>query len=148
MRDKIEEYFNSLPDDYTITFYSCAVFITNAINALVMNNIVYSSLFTGLFITSVLMRMYRNIYTIILDKIVIGLVVLYGGKIFLDKLNNDGIFKNLLLNALIILTFLLTIFLYSYGYIISGYCFGENGEDWHGFMHCISSIGHHLILFL
>jgi len=148
MRDKIEEYFNSLPDDYTITFYSCAVFITNAINALVMNNIVYSSLFTGLFITSVLMRMYRNIYTIILDKIVIGLVVLYGGKIFLDKLNNDGIFKNLLLNALIILTFLLTIFLYSYGYIIRGYCFGENGEVWHGFMHCISSVGHHLILFL
>jgi hypothetical protein len=148
MKDKIDEYFNSLRYDYTITFYSCAVFITNAINALVMNNIVYSSLFTGLFITSVLMRMYSNIYTVILDKILIGLVVLYGGKLFLDKVNNNGIFKNLLLNGIIILTFLLTIFLYSYGYIIRGYCFGENGEDWHGFMYCISSIGHHLILFL
>jgi hypothetical protein len=148
MRDKIEEYFNSLPDEYSITFYSCAVFITNAINALVMNNIVYSSLFTGLFITSVLMRMYSNIYTMILDKINIGLVVLYGGKLFLDKLNTDGIFKNLLLNVLILLTFLLTIFLYSYGYIVGSYCFGENGDAWHGLMHCISSFGHHLILFL
>ena len=148
MRDKIEEYFNSLPDEYSITFYSCALFITNAINALVINNIVYSSLFTGLFITSVVMRMYRNIYTMILDKIIIGLVVLYGGKLFLDKLNTDGIFKNLLLNVLILLTFLLTIFLYSYGYIVGSYCFGENGDTWHGLMHCISSVGHHLILFL
>lgn len=148
MRDKIEEYFNSLPDEYSITFYSCALFITNAINALVMNNIVYSSLFTGLFITSVVMRMYRNIYTMILDKIIIGLVVLYGGKLFLDKLNTDGIFKNLLLNVLILLTFLLTIFLYSYGYIVGSYCFGENGDTWHGLMHCISCFGHHLILFL
>jgi hypothetical protein len=113
-----------------------------------MNNIVYFFLFTGLFITSVVMRMYRNIYTIILDKIVIGLVVLYGGKLFLDKLNNDGIFKNLLLNGLILLTLILSIFLYSYGYIVGSYCFGENGEAWHGFMHYISSIGHHLILFL
>jgi len=148
MKDKIDEYFNRLPDDYSITFYSCSVFITNAIHALVMNNMVYSCLFTGLFITSVVMRMYSNIYTVILDKIVIGLVVLYGGKLFLDKVNNNGIFKYLLLNALIILTFLLTIFLYSYGYIVSSYCFGENGDAWHGFMHCISSVGHHLILFL
>ncbi len=148
MRDKIEEYFNSLPDEYSITFYSCALFITNAINALVMNNIIYSSLFTGLFITSVVMRMYRNIYTMILDKIIIGLVVLYGGKLFLYKLNTHGIFKNLLLNVLILLSFLLTIFLYSYGYIVDSYCFGENGETWHGLMHCISSFGHHIILFL
>jgi hypothetical protein len=148
MKDKIDEYFNRRPDDYTISFYSSSVFITNAIHALVMNNIVYSCLFTGLFITSVVMRMYINIYTLILDKIVIGLVILYGGKLFLDKMNNDGIFKNLLLNGLILLTFLLTIFLYSYGYIVGSYCFGENGEDWHGFMHCISSVGHHLILFL
>jgi len=148
MKDKIDEYFNRLPDHYSITFYSSSVFITNAIHALVMNNIVYSCLFTGLFITSVVMRMYSNIYTVILDKIVIGLVVLYGGKLFLDKVNNNGIFKNLLLNGLILLTFLLTIFLYSYGYIVGSYCFGENGDAWHGFMHCISSVGHHLILFL
>ena len=148
MRDKIEEYFNTLPDDYSITFYSCSVFITNAIHALVMNNIVYFFMFTGLFITSVVMRMYSNIYTVILDKIVIGLVILYGGKIFLDKVNNDGIFKNILLNGLILLTFFLTIFLYSYGYIVGGYCFGENGDTWHGLMHCISSVGHHLILLL
>ena len=148
MDDKIDEYFNMRPQEYSITFYSCSVFITNAINALVMNNIMYSFLFTSLFITSVIMRMYSNIYTMILDKIAIGLVVLYGGKIFLDKVNNDGIFKNILLNGLILLTFLLTIFLYSYGYIVGGYCFGENGDTWHALMHCISSVGHHLIMFL
>lgn len=148
MEDKIDEYFNMRPQEYSITFYSCSVFITNAINALVMNNIMYSFLFTSLFITSVIMRMYSNIYTMILDKIAIGLVVLYGGKIFLDKVNNDGIFKNILLNGLILLTFLLTIFLYSYGYIVGGYCFGENGDTRHALMHCISSVGHHLIMFL
>lgn len=148
MEDKIDAYFNMRPQDYNITFYSCSVFITNAIHALVMNNIVYFFLFTGLFITSVVMRMYSNIYTIILDKIAIGLVILYGGNLFLDKLLTNGLFTKALINTLIIATFLVTIFLYSYGYIIGGYCFGENGEAWHGLMHCISSIGHHLIMFL
>jgi len=148
MKDKIDEYFNRRPEDYTISFYSSSVFITNAIHALVMNNIVYSFLFTGLFITSVVIRMYPNIYTTSLDNIAIGLVVLYGGKMFLDKVNSHGIFKNLLLNGLILLTFLLTIFLYSYGYLVGSYCFGENGYTWNALMHFISSVGHHLIMFL
>jgi hypothetical protein len=148
MKDKIDEYFNRLPEEYTISFYSSSVFITNAIHALVMNNIVYSCLFTGLFISSVVIRMYPNIYTTSLDNIAIGLVVLYGGKLFLDKVNSGGIFKNILLIGLIILTFLLTIFLYSYGYMVGSYCFGENGYTWNALMHCISSVGHHLILLL
>ena len=148
MKDKIDEYFNRCPDDYSITFYSCSVFITNAIHALVMNNIVYFFLFTGLFITSILMRIYENIYTVVLDKFVIGLIVLYGGKLFFDKISKQGFFTKLLMNTIIVLTFLLTIFLYSYGYMVGSYCFGENGHKWHSILHYISSVGHHLILFL
>ena len=49
---------------------------------------------------------------------------------------------------IIILTFLATIYLYSYGYAKQIYCFDKNQERemmFHSGLHIISSIGHHLI---
>jgi len=135
-------------DEYTMTFYSCSFYITNAIHALLTNNLLYSFFFVLLFITSVVYRMYTSIYTNLLDKFAISLIFLYGGKVFLDSLMKDGLFKNILVNSVIVSTFLLTAFLYCYGYLRNKYCFGEDGELCHAFLHGISSIGHHFVLFL
>jgi hypothetical protein len=52
---------------------------------------------------------------------------------------------------MIIITFLLCIYLYIYGFIVKKYCFYHDkciAEKYHFIMHLISSIGHHLIIFL
>jgi hypothetical protein len=81
----------------------------------------------------------------ILDKVAIFAVVLYGGTLFLNKaLSSEKAYAL----PFIIATFVGTGYLYYYGYLHNEFCFDEDpdvNESTHAFLHFISSMGHHLI---
>jgi len=122
------------------------VFLTNVVHFLTAGYFVYAFLFLVLFITSVMVRVTEeNIFTLAADKIAILFVVLYGYIIFHNKsLTSD----NYILISLIIFTFLVVGYLYTYGWLTNSYCFSEKGDLYHAGLHCISSLGHHLIVLM
>ena len=142
-----------------LEFYSSFIFLVNVIISYFYKNYNYVVLFFTLWITSLFVHSNDNIYTNMIDKICILLVVIYGGSLFYKKLKNiifedykkDKIIHNLLMILLIISTFLLTIYLYCYGYIYKQYCFYEEREIaklWHSYMHFVGSFGHICIVIM
>lgn len=132
------------PPKLIFCVYSSFIFLTNVIVFLFLGYSFYAFLFLCLWLTSVLYHSNPSTTNYILDKLSIGGVVLYGGYLFLMKW--DSISTKIAL--IIILTFLATIYLYSYGYAKQIYCFDKNQERemiFHSGLHAISSIGHHLI---
>jgi hypothetical protein len=131
----------------TILCYSSFIFITNVITAFIKKYFLYSFLFCFLIMTSVIFHSNNNIYTFVIDKIAVISIVLYGSYILYKKISS----KNRSTIFLIITTFLLTIFLYYYGYCTNNYCYNPDkfiGDIYHTLLHIISSIGHHFIIFL
>jgi hypothetical protein len=107
---------------------------------------VYAFLFLVLFITSVIVRLKKdNIWTLAADKIAILCVVLYGLMIFYNK---SWVSDNYILINLILFTFLAVVYLYVYGWCTDSYCFSKEGEMYRAGLHCISSLGHHLIVLI
>ena len=132
------------PTELNFCFYSSFIFLTNVIVFLFLGYTFYAFLFLCLWLTSIVYHSNRSTTNYILDKLSILGVVLYGGYLFLMKW--DSISTTIAL--IIILTFLATIYLYSYGYARQIYCFDKNQERanlFHSGLHIISSIGHHLI---
>jgi hypothetical protein len=131
---------------------SSLIFITNVITALMCKNYIYSYLFLFLTTTSVVYHSTKEenneritLYTNILDKIGIALVVLYGAYTLYNK-RIDWFTQ-----SIIIILFLVTIFLYIYGYYTNQYCFHTQkctGEKYHSLLHYISSFAHHLIIIM
>lgn len=131
-------------DELTSCFYSSFIFLTNVVVLLYFGYTFYAFLFLCLWLTSVLYHSNPSRTNYILDKLSIMGVVTYGGYLFVTKW--DSISTEMAL--VIIVTFLSTIFLYVYGYLIQGYCFDkkpERANRYHSGMHVISSIGHHFI---
>jgi hypothetical protein len=134
--------------EYSTTVLSSFIFLTNAIHFYTCNDYYYALLFLFLFITSIIYHSNKNIYTLIIDKLAIFSVILYGCIMFYKKCENTNF---CIIKSLIITTFLITMYLYFYGYIYKTYCFSkdnETGEIYHSLLHCISSIGHHMIMIL
>ena len=125
---------------------SSFVFLTNVVHFLTAGYFVYAFLFLVLFITSVMVRVTEeNIFTLAADKIAILFVVLYGLVIFHNK---SLVSDNYILISLILFTFLAVGYLYTYGWLTNSYCFSEEGELYRAGLHCISSLGHHLIVLM
>jgi len=132
----------------SICCYSSLLFITNVILSYLYKDYIYTFLFIYLTISSVIHHSNKTLYTYIFDKIAVISVVIYGFIQFRKKINMS---KNKIIIVLIILSFLLTIYLYYYGYISNTLCFDDNNitaEKWHCLLHLISSIGHNLIIIL
>ena len=130
-------------------FFSSFIFITNTIYAYYKKYYIYSLLFAFLTIASSIHHLKYTIYTNVFDKIAIYLIVFYSSYIFYNKLLTNKI--NWFLNLLIATCFLLTVFLYSYGYCSKKYCFDKElcvRNKYHSFMHVVGSIGHNCIIFL
>ena len=109
----------------------------------------YSLLFFILTTTSLIVHYNDNVYTNSIDKIAVLSIILYGGYVLYNKIRVGT--NKWLLYLMIIITFLLCIYLYIYGFIIKKYCFYDEksiSQTYHFIMHCISSIGHHFIIFL
>jgi len=130
--------------------YSSFIYLSNSIVALLYNYYIYSFLFLLLFCTSILFHLHNNIYTLLLDKVSIIAIVFYGGYIFYNNHKTILFTTNLtnkIIPVLIISTFIVTIFLYYYGYMYNKYCYYEDKDianQWHSIIHIVSSIGHHL----
>jgi hypothetical protein len=135
--------------EHNCCFYSSFIFIINSTVAYYYEYYIYSAIFAILFITSIIYHSTYNIYTNLLDKISIGLVVSYGGWLFYDKIvKSEFSYKKYILSTAIVTTFLSTIYLFYYGYCFNKYCFCEDAiiaNYCHSFLHLISSIGHILI---
>jgi hypothetical protein len=125
---------------------SSFVFLTNVVHFLTAGYFVYAFLFLVLFITSVIVRLKKdNIWTLAADKIAILFVILYGLMLFHNKSRASD---NYIFIALILFTFLAVVYLYVYGWCTDSYCFSEEGELYRAGLHCISSLGHHLIVLM
>jgi len=126
-----------------ITYYTSFFFLINVCIGVYVNKLLYAILFLFLFITSILCRTYKNDYTHLADKLAIYLVILYGAYMLLY------INAPLYIYVFIISTFLLTIFLWHYGYYTRQFCFDTDMKvsfKYHGILHLASSIGHMLIM--
>ena len=127
--------------------FSSLFFLTNALVAFLKKYYLYALLFLVLTITSLIFHTNNNIYTNLIDKIAILPVVIYGAYLLFQKMCAENAFTCFM----IILTFLLAVYLYIYGYTNKTYCFSEDngiGNAYHSILHLISSLGHHLIIIL
>jgi hypothetical protein len=125
-------------------FYSSFIFLTNVTLFLYLGYTFYAFLFLCLWLTSVLYHSAPSATNYILDKLSILGVVVYGGYLFFTKLDSISI----QMAMIIIVTFLMTIFLYGYGYKVQRYCFDKKKKRanlFHSALHVISSIGHYFI---
>lgn len=145
-------------------FYTSFLFLINVVVCLLYQDPpeIYALLFFALFTTSIIFHgsqsedihiLWRS-SLMILDKISIIGVVLYGGYVFFRKsLCGCGWIDEvkILHISCIIYTFVLTIYLYYFGFLHKKYCFHENkmvANIWHSFLHLVSCIGHILIVLL
>jgi glucan phosphoethanolaminetransferase (alkaline phosphatase superfamily) len=123
------------------------IFITNTVSSLYQEDWIYALLFALLTVTSLVVHSYDNFYSNVLDKIVIGLIAIYGGYVLWSKWEGS----NPIVTALIISTFLFCIWVYICGYCRKNYCFCDEkcvADRYHSFMHLIGSLGHHLIVLM
>jgi len=148
--DKIEKYkelYCENIETYNLLFFSSFIFITNVLSTFYKKYYIYCIFFISLTITSLIFHYSSNIYTNILDKFSILAIVLYGSYILYNKTSADN-YKQVFV---VVMTFLLCIFLFIYGYSTNSYCYHPDkyiGDNYHCLLHCISSFGHHLITFL
>ena len=131
--------------------YSSWLFSINAAVAFGMEEYVYGGLFSCLLTSSLLFHSHSTIYTNVIDKCCIAAVVLYGGHLLYLKCREVKYTIQILILVGSILTFLSTIYLFCVGYLLRMFCFCEDSEranQWHSYLHLLSSIGHCLILLI
>jgi hypothetical protein len=137
--------------NYNCCFYSSLIFLVNSIVAFSFGYMLYSIIFFILVITSLIVHSTCNVYTNITDKIVIVMVVFYGGYLFYTKCLRPIDYKQAVYIIFIISTFLITIYLYIFGYLKNKYCFCEDKQIaniYHSLMHFVSSFGHILVILM
>jgi hypothetical protein len=136
---------------YNSCFYSSFIFLVNSFAAFYFGYMFYSIIFFILVITSLLVHSTCNVYAMIIDKIVILIIVLYGGYLFYTKCLRPIDTKQMVYIISIVFTFLITIYLYYFGYLQCQYCFCEDKQianQYHSFLHFVSSVGHVLIVLM
>ena len=122
-------------------FYSSFIFLKNVILFLYLGYTFYAFLFLCLWLTSVLYHSNPSTTNYILDKLSIFGVVVYGGYLFFTKLH----YISIKIAIIIVVSFLATVFLYVYGYMVQQYCFDKKrkrANRFHSGLHIISCIGH------
>ena len=137
--------------NYNCCFYSSFIFLVNSIVAFCFGYMFYSIIFFVLVITSLIVHSTYNVYAMIMDKMAILLIVLYGGHLFYTKCLRSFDIKQMFYMTSIVSTFLITVYLYYFGYSQNQYCFCENKQianQYHSFLHFVSSLGHILIVLM
>ena len=138
--------------EISLNVFSSFIFLTNAILAYYYEYTMYLLIFLLLFTTSVIHHYYQTFTTNIIDKLSVLLVVSYGFYIFVNKCcNKTFVIKDYICAVSVIFLFLLTIYLYCYGYICKEFCFCQETiaqEYYHAFLHFMASLGHHIIIIM
>jgi len=126
---------------------SSCLFVTNIFFTVYKKHYLYAVLFIGLLYTSFLFHSNPTLYTNVLDKSLIGSIVLYGSYILYCKRNVSKPYEF----YFIFLTFFSVIFFFYYGYCSQQYCYHPDKwvrDSCHCGIHVLSSLGHHFIVFL
>jgi hypothetical protein len=151
-RRKNKHYEHEKPN---LLFYSSLVFTTNIVSSFYKEYYTYGFLFILLTITSLIFHSRSTLLTNIVDKVSIFCIISYGIYMLYYKItieSNDIVIFNVIFNVIpIVISFLLCGFLFTYGYYTNQYCFHSKkciGDKYHALLHVVSSIGHHLIIFL
>ena len=134
----------------SLCFLSSFIFLSNVLHNYWLGNITYSILFGILCATSIAVHYHDNFYTNIIDKFSVTSIVIYGGYTYYNKTLEYGNLKQVAFYVTPLL-FLLTIYLYIYGFFTDQYCFDADqyaATQYHVLMHIISSVGHHVIVML
>lgn len=135
-----------------ICFSSSFLFLITALLAFYKKYYVYGVLFLFLLVTSIIFHTWTTRYTLLLDKISIHAVILYGVYLFIQKsIQNPSNARIIILQLLVLLTFFITIYLYYYGYYTNQYCFDKNtyiANLYHSLLHFISCYGHNIIIMI
>jgi hypothetical protein len=121
-------------------FYSSFIFLLNIYFSFILKNYIYAFLFINLLASSIYYHLCNDAFVI--DQLNILLLVYYGLNNFIIKR------KTLKQSIIVITTFLLTIYLFYYGYLNKCYCYGKYGNQYHSLLHILTSIGHLAILFM
>jgi aminopeptidase-like protein len=135
----------------SILIFSSLLFITNVLSAFYKKYYIYCFLFLGLTITSIMYHYNKNSYSSVIDKVFVLAVVLYGGYMLYVKTAYHTHTHTHIMSGVILLTFFSCLILFCYGYLVNDYCYHPDknvGNMFHGILHIISSLGHHLIIFL
>jgi hypothetical protein len=141
---------------YNLCVYSSFIYLTNALVAYYYEYYIYSALFVLLTMISFIYHSTYNKYIYVIDKIVVLIVVSYGGYILYNKnfgpdananecpdnntlsnvINDTNVavkpneYKNkyvtYFFSMLVVIAFLTCLFLYYYGYISNKYCFTDD----------------------
>jgi hypothetical protein len=138
-------------DINNILVFSSLVFITNVISGIYNKKYIYALLFLFLIITSIIVHSVNNIYTNCSDKIVIGAIIVYGIYCLFNNFYKNKVKQNIIPIIFIIITFLFTGYLYTYGFCIKDYCFHPKtnfSRTYHMLLHFICCIGNHFVIFL
>lgn len=131
----------------SILVWTSLYLITNSISAYYRDYIIYAFLFLLLTITSVINHATHHSLINSIDKMTVYAVAVYGGY----HLYSYGSWNQLCMILVIISTFLLTLVMYEYGFRHNKYCFDPDplvSQMYHGYMHIIGCIGHHLVMCL
>jgi hypothetical protein len=136
-----------------ICFSSSFLFLVTAVLALYSKYYVYCILLLFLLITSIIVHSWTTSYTLLLDKVSIIAVILYGAYLFYTKSiqKSPSNARIIILQFLVLLTFFVTIYLYYYGYYTNQYCFDKNINSanlYHSLLHFISFYGHNIIIIM
>jgi len=143
-----------------LRIYSSFLFLINTIFCFCYDEIIYGLLFFLLFITSIIVHTNDTLFINTMDKFIIMCIVLYGGYVFIEKINKhqkhqkkqETFFeKRKYLIYTILTTFLATIYIYIIGYCNKTGCFCEDENEAmynHCIMHLIGSVGHMVIVVL
>ena len=133
---------------------SSFIFLTNVLAGIYFKKYLYAFLFLLLTLTSIIHHSSKTKLTNLLDKIALYSIIFYGGYKFYEHYANTITQLDLITiikYILIVTTFLLVVYLYSYGYLKSDYVFHPEykmSQLYHVLMHLISSFGHHIIIAL
>ena len=135
-----------------ICFSSSFLFLITALLALHNKYYVYSCLLLFLTVTSLIFHTWTTNYTLVIDKVGIVVVVIYGAYLFHKKsMEIPSNTRIIILQILVLLTFFMAIYLYYYGYYTNQYCFDKDtniSNLYHSFIHFISIYGHNIIIIM
>jgi hypothetical protein len=133
--------------EVNILCYTSLFFITNIFTALYQEYFLYAFFFLLLTISSIIVHTNDTIYTNLMDKLFISFIVVYGGLTMYNKYNDENY-----LNAfIVVIAFIFCIWVYILGFLHKDYCFHSEkciADKYHCLLHLISSVGHHLIIFM
>jgi hypothetical protein len=136
----------SFPIKVPINALTSCLFIINSLYLSMKNDIVYRNSFILLTLSSLAFHTTKNTIIHKIDKIFVYNVVVQGGIRFFYYYKNSTFHS-----SLVIFNFLLTVYLYCYGYCYSKYSFDKDqqtAEFFHAFVHIFGSLGHLSIAYL